>query len=344
MKKHINIPIFIPHLGCPNCCVFCNQRTISGVYNFDPETVKTIIDNAIESSPNAEREIAFFGGSFTGIDRELMISLLEIAYDYVKRGEVIGIRCSTRPDYINDEILSILKSHGVKTVEIGIQSISDKVLFASKRGHNVNETKLACRSIVESGIELVGQMMIGLPDSTLDDELATAEFISSCGATSARVYPTIVFYGTELCELTKSGVYTPLTVEDAVHRSLAVCKYFYKSGINIIRIGLCSSESVFDDDNYYAGPLHPAFGELVESEMYYEIIKKKLHSLENKNGISLVISVPRGAMSKAIGQRKINKTRLIEEFNLKEIRFVEDDSIKAFDDVSVQERKKAECI
>ena len=164
MKQHINIPIFIPHLGCPNQCVFCNQRTISGVKEFDISSVRRDIDTALLTvDSSTEAEIAFFGGSFTGIDRDLMIELLEIGYEYIKDGRVSSIRCSTRPDYIDEEILEILKKYGVRVIELGLQSVEEKVLKSSKRGHNFQAELKACRMIVNAGFALVGQMMIGLP-------------------------------------------------------------------------------------------------------------------------------------------------------------------------------------
>ena len=182
-KRHVNIPIFIPHLGCPNNCVFCNQRTISGVQHFDISDVRRQINEALSTvGPDVEREIAFFGGSFTGIDRDLMIALLEISHEYLERGLVNSVRCSTRPDYITDEILDILERYGVATIELGLQSTSEAVLARSKRGHGFDVEKEACRLIVERGISLIGQMMIGLPGSTLEDEIATAEFIVNSGA------------------------------------------------------------------------------------------------------------------------------------------------------------------
>lgn len=342
MKTHINIPIFIPHLGCPNCCVFCNQRTISGVTEFDPSTVKQQIDDAIATSEGKDREIAFFGGSFTGIDRELMISLLKIAHNYVISGEVSGIRCSTRPDYINDEILSILKGYKVKTVELGIQSVSPEVLLRTKRGHTFDDIAIACRLVVEYGFELVGQMMVGLPSSTLDDEIATAKFIAQSGATAARIYPTVVFNATELCNMTVSGEYTPLTVEDAIKRSAVVYKILTDAGVDVIRLGLCASENLGDDAYYYAGPSHPALGELVENEIYYNILKEKFDSLGQIHN-AYTVYVPRGDVSKAVGQKKRNRTRICNEFKISKLVFVEDDSLKAPDDLWVQERRMTEC-
>ena len=275
--RHINIPIFIPHLGCPNQCVFCNQRTISGVQSFEVSSVKRTIEDSLSTiSPEDEVEIAFFGGSFTGIDRDLMCQLLEIAYEYVKTGAVSSIRCSTRPDYINTEILDILSKFGVKVIELGLQSTDEAVLLKTKRGHSLLDEARACELIVSYGFTLIGQMMIGLPDSTLESEIKTAEFIINSGASGARIYPTVVFHSTELCEMARRGEYTPLSLTDAVVRSATVMKRFVEAGVEVIRVGLCSSENLSQDTTYFAGPNHPALGELVENELYYEIIKKKL--------------------------------------------------------------------
>ena len=173
--RHVNIPIFIPHLGCRNQCVFCNQRAISGVKSFDLSKVRAQIELQLSTrNPEDVYEIAFFGGSFTGIDRELMISLLALAKEYIDKGEVKFLRCSTRPDYIDGEILDILATYGVRTIELGLQSTSDKVLLASKRGHSSEQEFKAASLIVERGFTLGGQMMIGLPESTPDDEVKTA--------------------------------------------------------------------------------------------------------------------------------------------------------------------------
>jgi hypothetical protein len=151
-KKHVNIPIFIPHLGCPNQCVFCNQKTISGVHCFDINSVKDTIDQALLTvSEDTECEIAFFGGSFTGIDKELMESLLIIANAYLEQGRVSSVRCSTRPDYINREVLKTLKRYGVGAIELGLQSASDSVLSKSKRGHTSKDEADACKLITEYG-------------------------------------------------------------------------------------------------------------------------------------------------------------------------------------------------
>ncbi len=340
MKPHVNIPVFIPHLGCPNQCVFCNQRAISGANEFHAESVREIIDGALSTVKlGQEAEIAFFGGSFTGIERNLMISLLEIAKEYKDKRKVSSIRLSTRPDYIDEEIIDILKKYGVKTVELGLQSSSEDVLSLTKRGHGFEAEKAACRMIVDAGIELVGQMMIGLPDSDLKKELECADFIIKSGASGARIYPTVVFYGTELCEMAKSGNYQPLTLEDAVERSAAVFEKFYESGVQVIRIGLHASENLTSPEACFAGPNHPALGELVLNEFFYRRISKELKKL-NANGKRVKILVAEGALSKAVGQKQKNKKRLTVEFSA-DVIFSESDSLSNYDFfVETEERKK----
>lgn len=328
MSRHINIPIFIPHLGCPNQCVFCNQRTISGVREFDPASVKRIIEEHLATAKvGDEVEIAFFGGSFTGIDRTLMIELLDTAYEYVKSGKVSSIRCSTRPDYIDEEILSILGERGVLHIELGLQSVSGKVLSASKRGHGIDAEEKACRMIVDHGFKLVGQMMIGMPESTVEDELETARFIIDCGAKGARIYPTVVFRDTELCEMAASGEYQPLSVEEAVERSAKVYSLFSDNNIDVIRIGLCSSENLSGDETYYGGPNHPAIGEMVLNKFYYEEIYGKAIKLSPGQSDIIKIQVAKGALSKAIGQKKINKYNLMRALSVKDVLFAESEEL-----------------
>ena len=324
MKKHANIPVFIPHLGCPNQCVFCNQRSISGVQQFSEEGLVSEIEAALSTvAEGIDVEIAFFGGSFTGIDRNLMVSLLKTAHSYIERGRVSAIRCSTRPDYIDEEVISILKKYGVRTVELGLQSVSDSVLTACKRGHTRADELRACRMIVESGLDLVGQMMIGLPGSTPECEIETAEFIANVGAVGARIYPTVVFRETELSFMTDSGEYSPLTLYDAVKRTAAAYKVLMSAGVEVIRIGLCASENLSSNDSYHAGPNHPAIGELVENEIYYDLICEKLPTREAILGKRLKIEVARGESSKAIGQKRANIARLCKDFGLFSVKVAE---------------------
>lgn len=340
-KRHINIPVFIPHLGCPNNCTFCNQRTISGVSEFIPESVITIIDEALSTvTKDDTAEIAFFGGSFTGIDRNLMKKLLLIANGYLKRGRVNSIRCSTRPDYIDFEVLKLLKDYGVDTIELGLQSVSDNVLNACKRGHSSYDAKLACEKILENGFKLGGQMMIGLPEATLEDERKTAEFIVSSGASFARIYPTVVFYDTELYHSTCNGSYVPISVDEAVERSAEVFKIFVKAGVKVLRIGLCDSENLHSEDTYFAGPNEAAMGELVINRYYKNLLDEKLKGLDIINRSKLLIYAPTGHTSKIIGQHKMNKIHLLKEYKFSEVKVIESDEISEYDVLlRIEERK-----
>ena len=343
--KHINIPIFIPHLGCPNTCVFCNQRSISGVREFELGSVRLTIEEHLKTaSLDDEVEIAFFGGSFTGIDRGLMISLLDISKEYVERGLVQSVRCSTRPDYINEEILDILSLYKVKIIELGIQSASEKVLKLSKRGHGIEDTKRAMSLIKERGFSLVGQMMIGLPGSDLDSEIKTAELIISSGAVGARIYPTVVFKDTELMEMSHRGEYIPLTLEEATDRSAEVLMRFINGGVPVIRIGLCSNENLDSENTYYGGPNHPAIGELVINKLYYKLILEKASEMKLTKDDVLVVYVSRTSLSKAVGQHAMNRKLLKSVLGIKDIRFVESDSLTDYSVKLQTETGEKQCI
>ena len=326
MKKHINIPVFIPHLGCPNDCAFCNQRSISGRTAFDISRVKTDIESALSTVEDCQAEIAFFGGSFTGIDRTLMTDLLDIAEGYVKDGRVASIRLSTRPDYINEEILEILKKYSVKTIELGIQSADDRVLSSSKRGHTYADTVRACALIKSYGFTLVGQMMIGLPSATSENEIMTAKAICDLGASEARIYPIVILKGTHLAYMAEIGEYAPLTENELIERSADVLSVFRKNGVKVLRIGLHAGDELTSRDEIASGFYHPAMGELVEGELYYREIKDKLKYIP-ENG-TVTVTVPRGCLSKAIGQKGKNRERLKKEFGLKKIVFKESVALK----------------
>lgn len=326
--RHVNIPIFIPHLGCPNDCVFCNQKHISGTSSFNKTEVDSIIIRALSTvdENNSDVEIAFFGGSFTGIDRDTMIYLLETAYKYVVSKRVSSIRLSTRPDYISDEILGILKQYGVKTIELGLQSMDDTVLSACKRGHTAKRAVDACRLIKKYGFTLIGQMMIGLPCSTLEKELYTATLIADM-CDGARIYPTVVLRSTELCDMAKSGDYTPLDLDDSIKRTGECLCIFTDAGKPVIRIGLQSGDELYDPDVVYGGDYHPAIGELAENYVFFKKICEKMVGAFGK---SVTVYCPRGCTSKVIGQRKRNKLNLEKIYNLKCLKVVEKNDIMGY--------------
>ncbi len=330
-KNHRNIPIFIPHLGCPNMCVFCNQRSISGKTYFEREGVRREIETALSTIPrDCEVEIAYFGGSFTGIDRELMIYLLDVAQSFVNcdngYARVTGIRMSTRPDYISQEILDILSNYSISAIELGLQSMDDGVLALSKRGHNAKQAELACKMIVSRGYQLVGQMMIGLPGSTLESEIYTAEKICSLGATGARIYPTVVFYDTELAQMAERGEYKMLHLEDAICRSAKVLAIFEEHSVDCIRIGLCASENLADESCVMGGANHPALGELVLGEYLLSKMRGLIGEAHTETeGKNATFSVPLGRASACIGQKGKNREKLKEIYKFKQIIIKEGD-------------------
>lgn len=343
--RHINIPIFIPHLGCPNQCIFCNQRYISGTQDFDENIVDTII-NEVLSTVGADDvcEIAFFGGSFTGIDRDLMIRLLDKAQIYVDNGQAVGIRMSTRPDYINKEIIDILKQYKVSFVELGIQSMNDEVLRCLKRGHTSNDTINATELLKAADIPFVGQMMIGLPGATPKDEIDCAIKICQLGASGTRIYPTLVFKNTELAEITKNGQYIPLTVDEAVKRSADVYRIFTKNNVKCFRIGLCESENLHSEDTYFAGPNSASIGEMVKSRAYFDIICDLLQGNDAfKNKKSLAIVCPKGKTSQIIGNKKRNLTEFKNKFGFNNIKIIENSDFVELE-VELQEMEESQCV
>ena len=264
MKKG-NISIFVPHQGCPCACSFCNQKTITGkTFLPDAEYVDKTVKTAL-SKKGYDYEIAFFGGSFTAIDRDYMLELLSAAYPYVKSGEVSGIRISTRPDCITEEILDLLKKYGVTSIELGAQSMDDEVLEANRRGHTAKDVLNASEMIKNAGFELGLQMMTGLYKDTAEKSLETAKKIIEIKPQTVRIYPTVVLKNTYLAELYLSDEYKPLNVDDSVKLCAVLVPMFEKAGIRVIRLGLHSGSDI--KENMLAGGFHDSFGELVKSRM-----------------------------------------------------------------------------
>jgi len=258
-----------------------------------------------------------------------MLSLLSISDMYLQSGKISSVRLSTRPDAIDGEILDILAFHGVKTIELGLQSFSDKVLSASKRGHTAADSENACRLIKSRGFYLIGQMMVGLPSSTLEDELYTAKKICELGCDGARIYPTVVFPDTELDKMLNDGIYEKLSLNDAVDRSAEVLEVFIESAVPVIRIGLCSNETL--NDAMYAENYHPSVGELTLNRYYLKKMTALLSEYEKTEGASAVFTLAHGKISQAVGQKRANILALKDNFKLKKINFREDSSISSFD-------------
>ncbi len=274
MKQHRNLPFFVPHAGCPNCCVFCSQVKITGEKaekNIETEINELRAMLESENGDFSESQIAFFGGSFTAIERVRMEKLLSVADEYIKKGVASSVRISTRPDKIDDKILDILARHNVTHIELGVQSTDEAVLIASGRGHSAVDSFRAAELIIEKGFVFGGQMMIGLPDSTVESEINTALDIVKMGAKEARIYPTVVFEGTKLYDMTLNGEYTPLSIEEAVERTAKCYRIFHNAGVRVLRVGLHASENL---KNAPFGANHQSLGELVKGRVYTDMISE----------------------------------------------------------------------
>ncbi len=332
MKRIINIPIFVSHQGCPNDCVFCNQKRITGVRN---EETDTQIQEKIESflstcrDREAEKEIAFFGGSFTGIETEKQLRYLQIAEQYIRRGEVKGIRISTRPDYIDPEICERLEAHHVTTVELGVQSMDDEVLFHNRRGMQAACVEQAVTHLRRYPFALGLQMMTGMFGSNQEKDIRTAEALIRLQPDFVRIYPTVVLKDTFLMELYRQGRYQPMDLEDSIRLSARLLELFEEAHIPVIRLGLMAGEEINEAE--VIGPYHSAYRELVESYRICRDIEKKLQHRETR-GKRLVLSCPPSMVSKVVGNRKKNVLFLQKTYGVT-IRIVQD---KALEQVKIE--------
>ena len=332
MKKY-NIPVFVPHKGCPYDCVFCNQKRITGnIKETTPRDVTATIEEYLKTLPdnNADIEVAFFGGSFTGIPIDEQSLLMERVMPYINDGRINGIRLSTRPDYINRTILDNLKKHHVTTIELGVQSMVDSVLKASNRGHSSDDVIKAVKLIKEYDFSLGLQMMTGLPGDTEEYALLTAKRIIELSPQFVRIYPTLTIKDTYLEKMYENKKYVPQTLEDAVMLSKDLLLMFEKAGINVIRIGLQPTDEINENASVVAGPFHSAFGELVESAVYYDIICDALKDMKG----DVTVYVNPSEISKAVGNRRTNIRKIKENTGI---------DIKISGDASLNKRE-VRCI
>ena len=317
--KQYTIPIFIPHKGCPNSCIFCNQKKISGqIKNVDVSDVDNIIKTYLSyyKDPSKKIEIAFFGGSFTGIDINLQIDYLKVAKKYIDNGEVNSIRLSTRPDYISEEILEMLKKYGVDTIELGVQSMDDKILSIAKRGHTSQDVIRASKLIKKYNIRLGHQIMIGLPNSTMKTEIYTIRECLKLKPTQLRIYPVYVIEDSELYDMYNSREYTPLSIAEAVKRCVAVVKECQSENVAIIRLGLQSTSEITSSNSNIFGPVCDNFAEYVISAIIREHIEKYLKKDQNED---IIVHVPRKYVSVTVGPKKINKIYFENKYNVRYI-------------------------
>ena len=313
--KYGMIPFFIPHVGCPHVCTFCNQSRItevSGIGYLTPEYItSTIKDYVGESKCDKYWEVCFYGGSFSAINQDLQRQLLLPAYEALKEGRIDGIRCSTRPDAVSDRQLELLRSYGMKTIELGVQSMDDTVLSLAKRGHTSNDVKLAVKQLRKFGFTVGLQLLPGLLGDSWDTIIKTAIGISQLQPDFVRIYPVLVIENTELAEQYKAGIYEPLSLERALQYCSFLKTWFESHQITVIRTGLQSTEELDAGHSLLAGPYEPAMGELVTNEQWRQRIEHCLdeHMEYFNNPVrAITISYPRNLTSKVRGLKKRNLT------------------------------------
>lgn len=285
MKKHAIIPIFIPHAGCENDCVFCNQRRITARQHVpNNEEIKAIIDKHLSTLENRglkSIEVAFFGGSFTGLPVEQQNSCISVAKNYLDIGRVNGIRISTRPDYIDDDILNRLKYGGVNTIELGIQSFDNNVLSSSNRGHSMQQSIDACKLVKAGGFNLGIQLMIGLPEDTKEKSISSSRTAASLFPKMARLYPTLILPDTRLEYMFRSGAFVPMSSDTLRETTMEMYRILTRAGITMLRVGLKSTDLILPEADL-SGGYHPAFRQLVEGDIALSQMKAQLTSLLNK--------------------------------------------------------------
>ena len=316
------LPVFVPHRGCPHTCVFCNQRRISGAaMPATAEDVKKAIREAAAFLPKGgKRQLAFYGGSFTAIPIPEQEALLGAAKEAMDRGEIDAVRLSTRPDAIDETVLSRLKAYGAETIELGAQSMDDRVLRLTERGHTARDVERASKLVKDAGFQLILQMMTGLPGSSDESDIETARRLIALGPDGVRVYPTVIVRDTALCDMWQAGEYREHTVEDAVRVCAKIVPLFEAANIPIIRLGLNPTEEL-SGGAAVGGAYHPALGELVKSRILLEKARALLSGVEP--GSRVTLTVGRGKASQMAGQHRENIRRLTEEYALTDLKIRE---------------------
>lgn len=302
--RYYNIPVFVPHKGCPNDCSFCNQKRITGKQQEQKtEDIRREIEQYLLTLEKERYvEIAFFGGSFTGIERERQLELLSMAEEFIKKGEVNGIRLSTRPDYINKEVLDYLKAYGVTAIELGVQSMDENVLKMNNRGHSVAQVKEAAELIKSYGCFSLGlQQMLGLYGADEKSDVESAKKIAELLPETVRIYPTIVLDETKLSALYEAGEYAPYTLEQAVEVGSRAYEIYTQAAIKVIRMGLQATEAI-NEKGDILGPYHSSYGELVKSRCIRREIEQNVAGKKGK----VVLKVNPTFVSKVVGNKKSN--------------------------------------
>jgi len=317
-REYKIISIFIPFLGCPFHCIYCNQPKITGQKEeiIDAEYVDSLINNSLKTMPsNSRKEIAFYGGTFTGLPLTYQKELLWIAKKYKDKGDIHAIRISTRPDFIDNLILTNLKVMGVDTIELGVQSMSDEVLKESLRGYTSEDVVKSVSLIKQYSFKLGLQIMFGLPKDNVERMNYTIDKIIDLKPDFVRLYPTLVIRNTKLEELFLKGEYKPLTLKEAIDICKVAMVKFIKNGIKVIRIGLQASDNINTGKDIVAGPFHPSFGEMVESSLIFDMLSQTMKAYNINDQKVIIKSNPR-MFSAVIGNKRRNILKLKELYNI----------------------------
>ena len=313
-----HIPVFVPHKGCPHDCVFCNQKKITGQQtDVTSEDAQRTIEEYLQSISNSQNddvyvEVAFFGGSFTGIEKERQVELMRVAHKYLCEGRIHGIRCSTRPDYITEDILTTLKNYGITAIELGVQTTDSEVLTLANRGHSFEDVKRASALIKSFGISLGLQMMTGLPGDTAEKSIQTGRDIIALEPDCVRIYPTLVMDGTYLMDMYKKGEYTPFSLEDTVDLCSELLVMFKRKNIQVIRIGLQTTDNI--NEKTVIGPYHAAIGELCTGRLIRNAIEKYMAETRGKP-FTLQVGVHPSMVSATVGHKGENREYFKKKYN-----------------------------
>lgn len=324
MSLRRTIPIFIPEMACPCRCVYCNQFVISGQQKMpsDQEILSTIEQHLATIDSGKKIEIGFFGGTFTGLERSEQLRLLELTKPYLDQGKVESLRCSTRPDRIDPAWMKVLRQHGMKTIELGVQSMNEEVLLAAGRGYSPSTVERAASDIKEAGLNLGMQMMIGLPKDTPERSLETAKKILALGASNTRIYPTLVIDHTILAKQWREGRYRALSVEEAVEWTKPILKLMEENGLEVLRVGLHPTEGFITGTDYLAGPFHVAFRLLVQSAIWNDLFQ------DLPGGENLTIHTAPEMLNAAAGYRGRNRKALEQRY--RNVQFRPDPKLKLY--------------
>ncbi len=312
--KPLVIPIFIPHSGCPHQCAFCNQSIITNQKSNLPDKyqIDDIITQYLQYKGNRKSvELAFFGGNFLGLPHKTIIKFLETVNPYITENKIHGIRFSTRPDTIHPHTLDLLKSYKISAIELGVQSMNDKILLKSKRDHTAGDTIKTIGLLKEYSFKIGVQIMVGLPDDSESSLLASTHKLAKLAPDFARIYPLMVLKGSPMEQWYKKGVYKPLLLEESVKLVKKMYQIFQAAHIDVIRMGLQASDMMEDQSMVLAGPWHPAFGHLVFSQIFHDMICSQIkQSPELLKAKNLILNVHPKSESRLRGDKNSNLKKL----------------------------------